>query len=1483
VPFLGKRGCTDLIGLIAFIVLTASASSAQQAPPAQTRSADARFVRIEHSTHPLASKSSAAEVSDAGPVEDGRVIERMLLTLPSSMGKQQDLRQFLDQQQNPTSEDYHRWLTPAAYGAMFGADPTNVQRAGAWLEQSGFTVTAISKGGNWIEFAGTSRQVNQAFRTELHYFQLYGKRYVANTRDISLPESIAQISGGPLSLNNFPKHPPANLESAAASRTELQQKVTLKPNLTAVGSTDIYYLAPGDFATIYNTKPLLTSGNDGSGIAIAVTAQSQIELTDVQAFRNIFQLKPKDPSVLLSGPDPGITDPIDQEEATLDVEWAGAVAPGATISLVIAGTTDSTNGVDLAAAYAVDNQVAPILTYTYGTCEQSLGPSGNAFYNALWQQAAAEGITVLVATGDNGSAACDSEDSGMPASLGMTVNGAAATPFNVAVGGTEFAENGSFAAYWNPSNAADYSSALGYIPEQAWNESCDLSQVPGATNCILANGNFSMLAGGGGASSLYPKPSWQTGPGVPADGWRDIPDVSLAAASNHDEIVYCNSIGGIPCEVNSQNQVVGLTLAGGTSASTPEMAGILALVEQKNGAYQGQINYVLYKLAQNAGASCNSAAQTNPVAQNSCIFYDITVGDNAVPCAGGTPQCTSTQAGIDGVMQGQTTSAGYDMATGLGSVNATNLANSWNNIVFVGSQTKLQLPTTSFPHGTAATVTGTVVAAKGAGTPTGTISLKTGLFGNADVLPLASGSFSATVTDLPGGQYPLTAYYGGDGSFATSSSNIVTVNVAPESSTTTLNADGLQPSSTPYGSPVQLQVKVQGLSGAGVATGNVTLQDGATAIGTYSLTADSGAYIATGSGSPFSFAVGPHSVTAIYAGDNSFNSSTSAPVTFTIGKTSPLVIVGLNESTVDSTQPVGAHVIVTGFGTALASGTVQFTVDGLPYGSLLPLQSSGFFGTQAQVSTLITGLSAGSHVIGVNYDGSNDPNYLSVLNSDGNHEPNDPSLVVTTGAGAATTTTLSAVSLPVNIGDTGKFIITVSPSTATGTVALWDAVGGRTSPTAIAGGSATIQFPWTQGGTTALYALYSGDATDAPSSSMSVTFTVNPGIPLVVLAAPAKSTSTQQISLDATVTGINSGGQPAGSALPYPTGVIEFWDSVNGAAAQLLAQQNLTVGGARTALFALRTTLAAGTHTLHSHYRGDINWQPEDSASVTVATASSADFTLSISPNTVAFNAGSPGSASVLVTPSGGFTGSVALGCPTGSGFPITGYSCAIAPSSVAINSTSAGTATLSLTPTAAAGATIFPTATFRTGPGFTSLKLAGVTAFGSLFVLCGWFFYRSWDDSKPRLRYVTASGWILCATSLVLGCGGGGGGGSGGGGKVSSTATLNSTNLHANYQTPVTFNVAINASSTPTGTVQLLDNGQIYTSGTVSAGIATFTTTTLPIGMHVITAQYSGDANTFPSNSASITQIVAGSVQLQISAVSGASTHTANVTVAVN
>ncbi len=1448
------RRCVVLSAVVLTINLWGAAANAQDEARLSQAIDDASYVRIEHTIPPL-----VAAAKEVGKVESNRVMQRVLLELSPTTEQETQLKQLLNDQQNRKSPNYHKWLRASDFAAQFGVADADLEKVKQWLQGHGFTIAQTAKSKRWVEFNGTAQQVEQAFQTELHYYKVGQQQYVANSTDIAIPQALAEISRGLVSLNNFGKRPPQRVVKGTTSASLTKPRIGSRPQLTYTGTTNAYYVAPGDFAAIYNTKPLLASGIDGTGVSIALAAQSQFELTDVQAFRQIFQLSTNDPNIVVVGPDPGFSNSEDAEETLLDTEWAGAVAPGATINVVIAGSTDTTSGVDLAAAYAIDNEVAPILAYTYGSCEAALGPAGNAFYNALWEQAAAEGITVLVATGDNGSAGCDDPNFGLPASQGFAVNGVAATPYNVAVGGTQFADQGNEATYWNTTDASDFSSAIGYIPEVAWNDSCDPGQPGSATNCLYGNGNFSLLAGGGGASSLYAKPPWQMGTGVPADGARDVPDVSLAAGAGHDNIVYCTShVGAGPaCQIDGQNNLVGLTLVGGTSAGAPAMAGILALLEQQNGVLQGQVNYVLYQLAQNQ--SCNSSQQTNPAAQNSCVFYDVTTGSNSVPCAGGSLDCSSTQNGVNGFLTGQLAGAGYDLATGLGSLNAANLASNWKSVSFAGSQTSMQASSASFVHGTSVNLSGMVAPANGSGTPTGAVSLKTETFGDAESLPLTNGAFAAAVSDLPGGQYKLTAHYAGDATFAASDSAAVALNVTPEASTTTISVNGLQGGSANYGQALPLRVTVAGASGSGRATGSIALLDGTSLVGTYALATDGSAYIPTGNGSNTSFAVGTHTLTATYGGDNSFVGSASAPMSFSIGKGTPFVIVGASSANVSVGQSVGIHAVVAGSRTQAATGAIQFTDNGAPIGTSVTLQTGGFFGTQAQAAMIVANLAAGTHVYGASYDGSADPNYASVASGD----QNEAQFTVTVSANAGTktsTTALTASSLPSTLGSTGVFRVAVTPAGTngvTGAVALWDAVGPRSTSVGLGSdGTAQITIPWTQAGNVTLYAQYSGDTNYGASASAPLAFSVSKGTPTVTLSAPTTVNANQQVSLNVSVAG-----NPGNALLANPTGFVEFWDTLDGGTPQLLTAQSLTVGAGNVSVFAIRAKFAPGAHSLKAHYRGDNNWQAADSASQVL---NAGDFSVSVTPNPVSFVAGSAGAATVTITPIGGFTGTINLTCGTGSTAVPTGYSCSFTPSTtvtIAAGQTTA-TAQMNLTPVATTAGAVRAVARASGTSGWMGFGM--VLGMGLLgLAVCG-----AKSRTKGARRLTLAGGCMVCALSLVVGCGGGGGGGGGGSTPVATTTTLTSSNLRIQYQQSLTLTAQVVSSANPAGNVQLSDNGQPFgTPAAVVGGSATFITNTLAIGIHAMAARYLGDANTLPSASAPIDQAVLGLSNLEVTA----------------
>jgi Bacterial Ig-like domain (group 3) len=311
--------------------------------------------------------------------------------------------------------------------------------------------------------------------------------------------------------------------------------------------------------------------------------------------------------------------------------------------------------------------------------------------------------------------------------------------------------------------------------------------------------------------------------------------------------------------------------------------------------------------------------------------------------------------------------------------------------------------------------------------------------------------------------------------------------------------------------------------------------------------------------------------------------------------------------------------------------------------------------------------------------------------------------------------------------------------------------------------------------------------------------------------------------------------------------------------------------------------LKPGSHSLYAHYRGDTNWQSANSTTKQIAPPS---FSVSVSPNPLAFAAGKNGNGTVTITPSGGFAGVVTLACATGGTFLPASYSCSFGQTNVTVNNAPA-TTTLTLSPSSSTSTAVKSTIVSGSSEPFTSsnssmFAMSRVTlAFLVGLTLLALFGLRS-GAPKIHRNFLAASGLILCVTSIVLGCGGGGGGG---GGPYSTTTTMVSTNLDASFGTPVTFTVTVKPSGsvTPTGMVQLYDNGQVYGSAAkVSAGIATFQASTLPVGVHNLKADYLGDAKTLASTSVPIAQIITGQVPLQITGMNNANTETFNFTVVV-
>ncbi len=1004
---------------------------------------ESSMVTLQNSVSPLATAQN-----DAGAAAPDVSVQRIQLQLQRSPQQESDLKQLINDMHTPGSASYHKWLTPTQFGQQFGPSDQDIQTIETWVQSHGFQVGTLQPGKGVLEISGSVGQLQDTFHTSIHQYKVGGQLHYANATAPQIPSALAPVLKGFVSLNNFPVHSMAHLLGTASYDPATGQA---KPQWTnPSGSSPLGYdlvLSPPDFTAQYDLSPLYSAGTNGSGQTIAIVNDSNINIGFVNNFRTLFGLTANPPQVIIDGNDPGIdgvNNPDgpngDSIEAYLDVEWSGAVAPSATIDLVIGADTALESGLILAAQRAIYSDLAPVLSLSFGACEQSLG-SGNQFLSNLWEQAAAEGITVLVSSGDSGSAGCDTSS---VAVNGLAVSGYASTPYNVAVGGTDFyyssysagstAITAQLGTYWNLTPSATPSTSLKTppIPEQPWNDSKYGLNIFAAVNPTIS-------AGSGGPSTCgvpttdpttgavitcapYPKPAWQVGTGVPADSARDIPDVSLFSADGANDSFYpiCATDG----DCQSGATPVQITGVGGTSAAAPTMAAIMALVNQKYGP-QGQADFVLYPMA----------------AQHLTAFHDVTAGTNAVPCQAGSPNCGST-----GELSGYNATAGYDLASGLGSIDANQLVSNWSSITFTSSTTTLTPSPTSFAHGTAVKLTGSVTGQ--GGTPTGSIALVTDNTTmnqqGQTILPLTSGSGSGTTNFLPGGTYNVWGQYSGDGKFGASTSSKTQVTVTPEASSLIFNA--VTPSTTTAGQYVTVPQNQQILFGTqiildgqvvptsyynscnggnststactnatfGSATGTVVFKDGTNPINTAVINTEGDAeYYYVGYG------MGSHSITASYSGDPSYNASTATAVTFTVVKGTPTVGVTANPNPVATGQTVVLTAILdSGSRSTPPTGTVTFS-----NGTALLGSATMVAGTDAS-----TGFTAGIATLSVPNVSSGSKTITAVYNGDGNY------------SGAT-----GGVALTVTGGATGL------PSTTTGSTS-----GPATSPTAGISLSATV-------------------------------------------------------------------------------------------------------------------------------------------------------------------------------------------------------------------------------------------------------------------------------------------------------------------------------------------------------------------------------------------------------------------------------------------
>jgi hypothetical protein len=1284
---------------------------------------------------PAAGSFASSSTVDLGPAAPSARLDRMLLLLAPPSTRQQALTQKLASLQNPSSSDYHHWLTASAFADSYANSAADVALVTAWLRGAGFSVAPLPAGRGWIEFSGTVSQVELAFDAQVHSITSGGVTRAAIGGSISIPAALSPLVTGLVSLDgslSTAALTPAEPMTVSAAELSAQTSMTAAPALT-----------PQLAARLLHLDSLHAAGTVGTGQTIGIAARSNVRSEDVAAFRATFGLAANPLAVSLTGSDPGLT--ADQPAAALLASWAGAAAPGAKILLVPAATTSATDGLDLSLANLVDQGLANTVVVGYSDCEAALSPAHQAFYAALYRQAAAQGISIVAAAGDSGAAACHVAGSDVAVSSGYAVNALAATPWNTAVGVAAFADRGAptFSA-WAPQNPADPA-----------------------------------FAGGGGASAVQALPAWQP---VPSSGvasgsslnassevhglfssHRLLPDLALPTAIDaglNPGLAFC--LGGASGSCT-------LVRSGGSGAAAALVAGIAALIDQKDGA-QGNLSPNLYRLANTPG-----------------VFADVAQGDALLRCETGTPDCS------DEGQIGYAATPGYDLATGLGVVNAQALATNWAKPQATGTNTVTVVLTTATqtlnPSGTL-TVSATVQGSSSVGNPTGTVVFVDTTTGVqlASVSPLtASGTDSATatttVTATASNQldvvesHVIAAQYGGDSNYGGDQSPSVTVAVALSPTTVVVT-----PASTSVAAGNSLAVQAlvtASIPGTVSPTGTVTFNLDGNSQGTGTLVAGSTSATATTSVNLNGLTVGTHNLQGYYAGDKNDNNAYSPNVSITVtkGATTTTVLASTSTPTTGSSITFTATVAPT----LSFSGSVSIT------GSVTFFDGTSQIGTatlSGDVATLngIVLSTAGAHSITAVYAGDN--NWLTSTSS---------ALSLTVSKGATATTLVTSATNP-NAGASFTLTATVAPNpaisgtaTITGSVVFYDGTTQLGSATLNSNQATLSNAALTTTGAHSITAVYAGDSNWTTSTSNVVTVTVAKGATATTVVANVSNPTTgSPITFTATVAP-----NPAIAGTATITGTVTFYDG-----STQLGVATLTSNVATLAGVSLST---AGTHSITAVYAGDTNWSTSTSSPLSVTVGKGATTTTLVSNATI-LTAGTP------IT----FTATVA---PT-----LTGTGTATVTGSVAFydGTTLLGNGTLSSNVATLTGITL----TASVSHSITAVY-AGDT---------------NWTTSTSNVLVVNvAKGTTvttLTATPTVLTAG-----------SASSSVTLSAA---------IAPSTTV-ASFTITGTVSFYDGTTLLGTATIASNAASLTVLLSNSVDHSITAVYSGDANCLTSTSTAV------------------------------
>jgi subtilase family serine protease len=748
-----KNALVHVAGLATLILLLAGASSLLVAKLRAQQVTGRIASEIDNGTRTVIIGTRpplARHANDIGRVTPETPLRAMSIVFNRSSAQQADLDALIAAQQNPASSLYHQWLTPDEFAVRFGMADSDIAKVEAWLREQDFSIDGVSRSHDRITFSGTAGQVQAAFGTELHYYNVNGKTHFAPSSDLSVPAALASVVRDVTNLSTFRPKPRFRKP---------------RPNFTSSQSGHTF-LTPKDVATIYDINPAYAAGYTGKGQSIAVVGQTSVSVTDIENFQNAAGLAVKDPTLVLV-PNSGNVAEFqgDESESDLDLEYSGGIAPGASIYFVYVGDNANFSVFD-SIQYAIDNDIAPIISDSYGLCETQITPTQYSSLNATLAQGAAQGQSIIVPAGDNGSPDC-AGTSGLSTAQqeALAVDFPASSQYVTAMGGTEFPSadvcNSSTCsspppAFWQPASGTDVvGSALSYIPEQVWNDDAPPS-----------NGNAAVLSsGGGGQSALTARPSWQSSlPGLGISGtMRLVPDIALSGSPNNAGYLYCSSDPSLGITGSCSNgfrdvNTVNLTVAGGTSFDAPIFAGLVAVINQKeNSVGQGVVSSTLYQLAANSTTYASA-------------FHDITSGNNNCSVAGSTVCAGSS-------LTQYPAGTGYDLASGLGSIDFNKLLAAWPAGSAHTASTTTLSPATSAPIiGVGDTITVDVAPGSGSGTPTGTVSLWVSSTPPtaplATTLNLTNGSGTYNFVSTVGGSHVIRAVYSGDSTYAASTATL---------------------------------------------------------------------------------------------------------------------------------------------------------------------------------------------------------------------------------------------------------------------------------------------------------------------------------------------------------------------------------------------------------------------------------------------------------------------------------------------------------------------------------------------------------------------------------------------------------------------------------------------------------------------------------------------------------------------------------------